>query len=293
MSVRGASAPPGVSRQTIGAPHPGDEGQRITVQRPRTLQELQSYAQKHFGHKGKKLGLWHQGRQAIQHQRHVDPVKHEDVVVVTWSGEKDLYNHLTTHQADFVRHPLNRPRAQSGPRTPGPTIPFEGQSSYAYDFVKHPLSKTDPVAARGTSWRPTDAPTGTTTYSNHYVRHPLKGPEPPMVVAARQTLPFEGKSSYAQDFVKHPIKPAVVHRPEERMAPPGTFDAITTYASAYVGHMPRPRTPREGRSAPTSLPFHGNSEYKQEYIKKDIALPERLHLEPELQGVDIALAATK
>eukprot|EP00971_Amphidinium_carterae_P089042 1762430-Amphidinium_carterae.1 len=56
---------------------------------------------------------------------------------------------------------------------------------------------------------------------------------------------------YHEDFVKHPIKPAVAHRPEERMAPPGTFDAITTYASAYVGHMPRPRI--ASRNHPTIM----------------------------------------
>lgn len=265
----------------MGTKFQGNSNLRVTVNRPNTLQALQSAATHHFGHNG-PLSLWHHGKNQVHSHHHVNNILHDDVVVVTWGNQKppEGFKLITTNQSDFVQHPIEKQLVPITPRTPA-KVPFEGKTSYNTDFVPHPTSVED-MKPPPSKWQPTATPTGSTTYNSHFVKHAPQDPTLPLIPnTPRAVLPFEGKSSYTRDFIKHPVKPPLTPgKPKEFRQPDAPFEGVTTYAGDFNPKPIRPRSAiRPQHPPPTGLPFVDNTEYRQEYVKKkqDRHL---VHLEP-------------
>eukprot|EP00929_Paragymnodinium_shiwhaense_P113936 TRINITY_DN8224_c0_g1_i1.p1 TRINITY_DN8224_c0_g1~~TRINITY_DN8224_c0_g1_i1.p1 ORF type:complete len:301 (-),score=31.57 TRINITY_DN8224_c0_g1_i1:238-1140(-) len=278
----------------------GDAAQRITVPKPRSMAELQSHAAKHFGHlPGRKLH--HKGEIQMQHQGHVDQLKHDDVVIV----EPEMLERLrqeqfptTTHQDHYIKWPAQGRRpATSGdkPRDAKP-VPFDGQSSYNVDYVKHPVSP------RNSTKPPAEVPgrpvafEGESMYQSHYPWHksqprqPLKG-KPQR--EAHSPVPFDGTSSYKVDYVKHPARPRSAASRKEAPkdhGPPMPFEGQSTYNNDFRKHKASARqTPKRERKptqAETSIPFEGVTEYQMYYLKHNMPKRELIHLEPKRASGD-------
>ena len=61
----------------------GDRSRRVTLELPLSLEDLQHAATRHFGHNG-RLRLYHKGLTPVHHERHLQKLKHDDHIVVTW-----------------------------------------------------------------------------------------------------------------------------------------------------------------------------------------------------------------
>jgi hypothetical protein len=192
---------------------------------------------------------------------------------------------ITTHMADYVPHPLE---ARAGPKLvkAGPSAPFRGVSSYANDFVEHPLKPRKPVAPQVNKW-PRGGKTGDTMYKTQYPWHDVD-PQPavqPQPSIPSRNVPFDGNTSYKNDYVKHPIRPRSAAPSKMPRGMPAPFDGATTYNTDFQKyHTPRtgPAKPYPSTLRPDTGPFDGIPEYKREYIKHPLEEKVLVHLEPEL-----------
>lgn len=264
----------------------GDPGQRVTVSMPKSLHDLRQVAQRHFARSG-EMKMYHHGVEPITHHHHMTKLKPGDVVVVS-QPEPRQYEAptLTTHQAHYIKHPLEA-HDRAGPRASSRTasLPFEGVTSYTADFVRHPLEAKKQSKPPKPAWEKGTGATGRSMYAMHYPWHDIEV-RPPMKTAdcVQNTGPFHGVSSYRIDFVRHNERPrsAVRHAPHRAEPPP--FEGVSTYASDYIKQQAdrsAPALAREGALKTGTAPFQGNSEYKREYIKLATEAPVIIHLEPE------------
>lgn len=256
----------------------------MTLELPLSLEDLQHAATRHFGHNG-RLRLYHKGLTPVHHDRHLQKLKHDDHIVVTWEGrriEPDELMSITTHKADYVPHPI-RPRS-SVPQKPRVTpVPFLAESSYKGDYVAHPISSREPCHKKE-KWLPKTAPTGSTTYNTHFPWHEVEALRPAFVTAKHTPVPFEGKSSYELDFVEHPLAQRGSMRPARARSTPGKFLGETTYCSDYVPKTRAARPimrPTLARTAP--VPFDADTEYTHRFKEHPIESKVWVHLEPELK----------
>jgi len=270
----------------------GDTRQRVTVPLPQTVKDLGVTAQRHFP---AYYGLYQHGKYKMHKAHHADYLQDGDVIVVRKEPRKQEPPQLSTHQTDYIRHPLDsRPKAAPQRDLPRSTAPFEGVSAYHNDYVAHPIelrkvaSQPQPTFARPT------VPTGQSTYQTEFPKHPLprSQSQKPTNTYQPQKTPFEGVSSYHNDFVKHPMRPrSAAPPPRGREIAPGVFEGTSTYNVDFVKHpMSSRERPKGGypdgiRAKPP--PFEGMTEYNREYLKHEIAKQRRavVHIEPEIQRV--------
>jgi hypothetical protein len=234
--------------------------------------------------------MFHNGQTHLKNQTHFGKIAHDDEIIIQLGSNlgancpRDL---LTTHQANFVKHPLEVRRALTpeGPRAKGP--PFDGKSSYLIDYVEHPINLNERSKPEASHWKPSDLPpTVRSTYRENFPWHDAS----PEMSKKRQVeyvpvAPFHGQSSYKQDYIKHPLRALSDSRPpgDRKINQDVPFDASTTYFRDFQKHPFVGNTPRqEGRKREfPSPPFAGKSEYKIEYLEKQLAKATRLHLMPE------------
>jgi len=267
----------------------GDSSKRITVALPQRLTALARSANGAFGGGRGGWKLYHQGENLLQDQKQFENVRDRDVVVVK-RDSRDIsgptFQGTTTHQIDFVKHPLEKRRPpEAPPRSNYQSPTFQGRSCYAGDFVEHPLQtqKKEPPPV----WQPGTVPmTARSTYNDNYPWHALQ-PKKPIEKATGPGCippPFQGQSSYKIDYIKHntarPKSAVEPRRNVETTTVP--FSGATTYAVDYKKHATerrRAETPKrvERSEAP---PFRGNSEYTTQYLPKEKPRTLLVHLEP-------------
>jgi hypothetical protein len=263
----------------------------LTVAMPLSLPELQHTAAQNFGHSG-CLRLYHHGIHLLYHPTQMSQLKDGDYVIVRRSEHNGTGvatpRMLSTHQADFTKHPICRPASVAGgdhesiltERTKGERM--NTMSRYATDYVKHPITPVLP-------YRPPNAlhlhddKLGTTTYLREYTwREGSKNKKSVDDQAVRQSslslaaqqAPFEGNSSYKIDYPRRPAPvPAqdIALPPHSLKAPPTPFSAETTYGNDFKKlQVRRPRTFKPKGQDRESTPFSGTSEYRREYFEKEI-----------------------
>ena len=169
-------------------------------------------------------------------------------------------------------------------------IPFAGSSTYASEYVKHPLpatpSKTDGMPSAPVP--PAIPFTAKSTYEQHYPGHRVV--RPPQLSFApppkeEQPVPFLGESSYHRDYVRHPLPSA----PPGRAAPIAEperipFTAGSTYSAEFTGHQIQKPSfiPSEPPLPQPHVPFEGTSTYASEFTRKplDRVQPQQIRPSP-------------
>merc|ERR1711879_760951 len=82
-------------------------------------------------------------------------------------------------------------------------------------------------------------------------------------------------------------------RPKDRELATRPFEGTTTYMKDFPGHTGRPSTPKKPtQSVGQSVPFDGSSEYRREYLKRQLAGRAFLHLEPAVRPLTPGLSVS-
>jgi len=263
----------------------GDIRQRITVPLPQTVKDLGITAERHFP---AYRGLYQHGKYKMHKPQHAGYLQDGDVIVVRKEPRKHEPPTLSTHQTDYIEHPLEM-RAHAGPPRELPqTVKFEGSSAYHNDYVAHPIEMRKPAQAPQSNWAMPSEPTGQTTYQMEYPKHDLPRNQAarPMNEYQPFDAPFEGVSSYHTDYIKHAVRPRSAQPPQVREIAPGVFEGSSTYNVDFVKHplsaRQRPTNNYAMRADPT--PFEGMTEYTREYLKHELARQRApvVHIEPEI-----------
>jgi len=274
--------------------HIGNRDRRVTVSMPKSLPELEHAASTQFGHGG-RLRMYHLGKKLMYNHSHLNHLEHDDHIVVKPNGTLPDYDTgKSTHQSDFIRHPVEIPtKGKGGDRESVLSYltqhPFDGLSRYKQDFIKHPDAARATSAKMGSSIDLGKGKMGETAYAEHFPWREL-GPRTVPSMGGESCLPvgqpFEGRSSYTQDFVKQPITPQPVTRPGGGPPPlKADFAGSTTYSGDFTqptkdGRMP---SARPVRLAPKYRPLDGTTEYAREYVEKMSERSTHVHLEPHLK----------
>lgn len=171
----------------------------------------------------------------------------------------------TSYDADFVKHPLE-PRSQQKPpasrwanrKADAPMA----KSTYSQHYPWHEVQQPQQVPSAPVH-RPSAPFDGQTSYSNDFVKHPFEQRTPPKEVPRPAPGPFEGSSTYNNDFQKHPPQMNKPIPTQSTLRPStGPFNGTTEYAQEYLKHeheKPRivhlePELRRERQSRPHSAP---------------------------------------
>jgi len=242
--------------------------------------------------------MYHLGKKLLYNHSHLQHLEHDDHIVVKPNGTLPEYDTgRSTHQSDFVRHPVEAPTKGKGGDyesvlSTWAQHPFDGVSRYKQDFVQHPNAVRATSAKMGSSVDLGKGKMGSTAYAEHFPWRELGPRTMPAMgcesVALPVGQPFEGRSSYTQDFVKQPLTPQPLTRPGGGPPPlKGDFAGSTTYAGDFLkptkdGRMPSARPTRE---APKYRPLAGTTEYAREYVEKVSERSVNVHLEPHLRTV--------
>ncbi|CAE8721195.1 unnamed protein product, partial [Polarella glacialis] len=89
--------------------HPGDRAQRVTLELPGSLPELQYAATRHFG-RNKQIKMYHHGKVPIVTAMQMASIKGGDVVVITVPDDMLKGNgapEKSTSHSHYVRHKLD------------------------------------------------------------------------------------------------------------------------------------------------------------------------------------------
>eukprot|EP00930_Biecheleria_cincta_P046327 TRINITY_DN31949_c0_g1_i1.p1 TRINITY_DN31949_c0_g1~~TRINITY_DN31949_c0_g1_i1.p1 ORF type:complete len:314 (+),score=32.63 TRINITY_DN31949_c0_g1_i1:38-943(+) len=274
----------------------GDSSQRVKVAVPRSFGELQTLARSHFGEPGKVVSLYHKGNGPLTGPTQIPNLKSGDVVVVSIPESAREKLPRTTQQAHYVAH---RPE----PRSPvvrnaavKENLPFDGKTSYAQDYVQHPLQPNTPAQRPKAAWAPATNPEEKTGKSSYAVQYPWHNPVRERPDKKRYQglhttgAAFEGRSSYNMDYVKHPCaRPRSAGAGGTRQAHTqitGPFEGTTTYANDFKKFevaTARSAKPSSNNLKLESAPFQGGTEYSREYMAKAQEGPLYVLLEPELK----------
>lgn len=267
----------------------------VSVPMPKSLPELQHAAAQNFGHSG-LLRLYLHGTTLLYHPAQMQQVQDQDIIIVR---KADIHRPVTqagtpralsTHQADFIRHPLKRPTTAAGAdyessltdRTKN--APLDGMSRYALDYVQHPYARPEPYQPPNALELHTE-PLGKTTYSQefpwreHAVRKAAgndRALRESSLSAESKGHPFKGDTSYKIDYPRRPYA-----APSELAMSPlclrqssvgpttNEFSATSTYTSDFQKLGPgRQRSCKpKGDLSSRSDPFDGSSEYRREYLE--------------------------
>lgn len=271
---------------------------------PQSLDGLRSAAKK-LVKPGAKVKMYHRGETEVGQDKHLRNMQHEDVIIVTQekANYEAPFRAQTTHQATYVQHPtIPEPRQEPKPAPASPMKPpaFLGRSCYASDYKELPIQvpnkkPTSPKPA----WEPQTAKMqGRSTYNDNFPWHVPVQQEKTRPEKAKYQVnpaPFHGKSSYKSDYIERELeRPQTARDEKERRmkkhspdAANTRFDATTTYALDFKDYPMSPAvtaSPKKYRMEPGVSPkFQGNSEYKTEYLEREMAKTNRIHLMPHIE----------
>jgi hypothetical protein len=147
----------------------------------------------------------------------------------------------STQHRDFPRYDPNdysrpRERAEAGPRE---SVPFTGTTSHQDDFVPHALERRESTKKREYVPNPTKFD-GTSTQHADFPRYDPNDyarPQPRSEAGVREKVPFVGTTSNQDDFVPHPLERRESSRKREYVPNPTKFDGSTTTRDDYQAHV--------------------------------------------------------
>jgi hypothetical protein len=262
-----------------------DRDKRVSVSLPRQLKELRGQASRAY--KQPKFKMWLHGNTLLREPQQISALKDGDLVVVQPEEDSEAPgDFLSTHKAEFVKHPL--PAKYVRPSGPPPMAPgkFEGQTENMSAYVRHPQGVSQPIRPKTGGWRNEGEFEGVSTYKAHYPgytarRDVRKSPN----AWQPNNVPFEGQTSYTHDYVKHPNDYSRQKRAHQRHWIDAPFDGMSTYNAEYKPHEARLTTPWKPpqTSGLSDMPFQGITEYTNEYLKHPMA-DALIHLEPAVNA---------
>eukprot|EP01066_Platyproteum_vivax_P014910 Platyproteum_vivax@DN6651_c0_g1_i2.p1 len=144
-------------------------------------------------------------------------------------------------------------------------VPFDGTTMYNQDYVEKPLgSRPPPVAPAPYVTTPF---AGESTNRADFLKWDLPERERALKAPPPKSLPFDGNTAYRQDYDRKEIE-RVQGRQREAWKPnPAAFDGTTT-AMEFYDEKPLPeKVPQAAQGAYKSLPFEGDTLYRQDYQK--------------------------
>jgi len=281
-----------------------DPRTRRTIPLPRTLPELQHHAHTHFGHKG-RLRMYHRAKEVV-HPSMISNIAHDDVVKVRADRRKlqeaSVDIPLTTHQAHYVRHPLEPPVQPAGTDDESSLTDdmrgkkLGGPSCYKRDYVPHPPHGPEEPADVGIFKTHVKNHGGNpdyrTSYAMHYPWKDVQEAPPPcgtddasVLTDAMMGKPLDASTIYQEHYVPkrpatHPSFPLGRSVLTEWLTKE-PFHGQSTYDRHYVkkpltGRQPSARPPRD---MPGERPFQAGSEYRRNYDPKELGKPLHCHLE--------------
>lgn len=278
---------------------------------PKSLPELQHIAAQNFGHSG-CLRLFHHGTSLLYHPCQMKEIEDGDTIVVRKSDcfrPVAAETPLSTHQADYLKRPYQRPRTGNGDDyestltdgTKGDRM--DNMSRYATDFVRHPIEPRVPFKPPS-ALHLTKEGTGTTTYSREFpwretnARKALiddRAVRESSLSLASQKEPFQGSSSYTIDYPRRPLtapEPIAFDAARESLQPlPTPFDGVTTYASDFQKLKYRKQRSAKPAAAQELIAatFTGTTEYRRTYHEFGFGADRSEHIklcEEAFQGQD-------
>jgi len=305
------ASPPGVSfvldpawSGAVGSAIP----RHISVAIPRSLPELKQVASLTFDPSGRssRMRMFHHGRE-LHHPLAVESLKDGDVVTVRLEKpplQVAADRVLTTHQADFVKHPTQSrtlPSNDDGGAAVGAALRgrrCEGQSSYSSDYVRHhDVERPESVNGQvkySTHWLSTPRGTDRTesTYNSLFPWHDSKpgasgvsGAVASVLSDASRGHVFSARSTYADEYQHREAQPPTMPFRASasvvtEQARGGAFSGASQYAADFVKHSGDCRQPsaRPDRSDYSYQPFEANSEYRQQFVARSGAKTPLVHL---------------
>eukprot|EP01067_Filipodium_phascolosomae_P004433 Filipodium_phascolosomae@DN276_c0_g1_i1.p1 len=158
---------------------------------------------------------------------------------------------------------LERPRPREYAVVP---THFEGESTMRSDFTRKPLPPAPPRVEppRAGSNMRFDA---NTTSREDYQAWKMEARAPRPAPLAPRSLPFEGDSLYRSEFVEKPLPAVAARSPHVYQGSGAKFDGTTTNRLDYDAKPLPPRLERQAMGVHQSLPFEGDTMYRQEYQK--------------------------
>ncbi|GFN88637.1 stabilizer of axonemal microtubules 2-like [Plakobranchus ocellatus] len=182
----------------------------------------------------------------------------------------------TGYRADYIKHPLQTRVPHEKEKYRGPNAPFDGMSTFTRDYTKKEGAKTESCRPNAEAYQ-SDAPLDDlTTFKNDYRRW---NGERPHVHLPEQYRPPEGEmdhnTTHRIQYKPHPPQRVAMMKPGEgRVMIPGEFEGLTNYKSDYKPwgiHREVPKA-REGW-VPNNIPFEGTATYKSHYTAHNVAPP--------------------
>ncbi|GIL45143.1 hypothetical protein Vafri_2471 [Volvox africanus] len=181
-------------------------------------------------------------------------------------GSQPGFQGNSSYASDYIPHHIDPRPPPAGRQYNGSPVPFEGNSSYKQDYPSYTIEPRSP--APPAQWQPTSAPfDGTTLYRDDYRGHSIE-PKPPVTPRPYNpsTVPFDGNSLYRQDFTQHPLEPRQSHTTGAYQPNPAPFDGTSLYKADYKAHPIGPRPPvLTGSPAINPAPFEGQTNYRSDY----------------------------
>lgn len=275
----------------------GDTNRRITVELPRSFEDLEHLCLTSFGMVG-PVTLYRNGTATLTAADYGNIRSGDNFVVVDSRGNaldmKDFF--VSTYDSDFKAKPLpprqltkvadpwrqtpdNRTfktteddyqawpvqeRKHVQPIEPAASLPFSGVTEYDAKFTPH---KIPPRSAEVTASKFVKVPDNRnfSPESSKYKAWDLPKRQSPSEIQRPATLPFKAKSSYQQDFVAHEL-------PEKTLQPSTTwkpskipFQAQSTAQSDYrKWDIPTREMPHRIARPPT-LPFNATTTAQDDY----------------------------
>lgn len=181
-------------------------------------------------------------------------------------GATAEFNGTSSMRTDYPAHQLE-PRPQVGQRSPGVSLPFDGQSTYNSHYPGH--GPQERYQHQPTVYQPSLAPfEGSSTYSSAFVPHAAgqRAAPTPRTGQLPTSAPFEGTTSYRQDYPGHQVPQQQARSPGGAYAPAHVpFEGASTYKGDYVGHSLEPRPQRSPTAGHQPLPFTGSTTYGEQF----------------------------
>mmetsp|Transcript_37921 Transcript_37921/g.80589 ORF Transcript_37921/g.80589 Transcript_37921/m.80589 type:complete len:312 (+) Transcript_37921:105-1040(+) len=303
--VGGNAVAPSVSLQVTGS-GVAEASSTKTIIIPRSLPELQQIASRQFNYDG-RMRFYCKGKE-MHHPLAVSTLQDGDVITVRLDSSRAIASAgekmLSTHQADFVRHPPGPPVEYKGNDSASTLTSdtrqcrLEGQSRYASDYIKHPRTPrqipVDPALFHSHFLSHAGEAEQKSTYLSHFPWHNAQAAnsagsdELSTLSEAGRGHPFQGRSSYADDFItrvgerQKPVQASGSDHASTLtdMTAKSKFEGLSSYNADFIKHNLNCRMPsaRPIHSDSASGTFEGASEYRCQYYEYDPRAP-RVHLQ--------------
>ena len=182
----------------------------------------------------------------------------------------------TGYRNDYIKHPFQQRELREKQHYKAPNVPFDGMTTFNRDYTTKNGLKTESCRPNAQAYQ-SDAPLDDlTTFKNDYRKW---NGERPYVHQPDQYKRPEGEidlnTTNKLQFKPHPMQKVAMVKPGDgRVMFPGEFSGTTNYKSDFKPWAQTREQPkaREGW-VPSNIPFEGTATYKSHYTRHNQAPP--------------------